>query len=400
MVTFVALLMFLQLGASGARATFFAALLFLPWVLKSFLRSWVRRIGSYRQMLHIIEWLLFGALMAVALSFPYGIGWVFTSLFTTSILCAWHELTARMYYERMLYPKFQRLWMIHKTISSQVAVIVTYGALIMLVSSLQVFFRNYRAAITSAWSMGCYITSGIFLAFVLYHMFVLRSPNIGDQTSRHSMSGSVMAEVHVIERIRRQPKWWVPVLSLFILLLPQSMMFLTRVLYLYDKASNGALECTMQEIGFAQGTIGVIAFCMGIMLGRSIMQRYDVCHFFWPLVASLGLSPAVYLAMTFAPPTELWQLSICTFMAQLLFGLGICVCRVPVQRISGERYRNTINLLYIPLVALCMIIPMALSGCMADLLGYRAFFAIDTLSAPIGWSIVWLLNRQATTSNG
>ena len=87
MVTFVALLMFLQCGASPARATLFSALLFLPWTLKSFVRSWVRRRGHFRHTIHWIEALLFLSLVLVALSFPYGQGALFASLMLTSMLC-------------------------------------------------------------------------------------------------------------------------------------------------------------------------------------------------------------------------------------------------------------------------------------------------------------------------
>ena len=119
MVTFVALLMFLQCGASPARATLFSALLFLPWTLKSFVRSWVRRRGHFRHTIHWIEALLFLSLVLVALSFPYGQGALFASLMLTSMLCALHELAARMYYERMLRPPLQLVFTGPKIFFSQ-----------------------------------------------------------------------------------------------------------------------------------------------------------------------------------------------------------------------------------------------------------------------------------------
>ena len=90
MVTFVALLMFLQRGVSPARATFFSALLFLPWMLKSFVRSWIRRRGHFRHTLHWIEAFLFLSLVLVALSFPYGQWALLGALMITSLLCSWH----------------------------------------------------------------------------------------------------------------------------------------------------------------------------------------------------------------------------------------------------------------------------------------------------------------------
>ena len=150
----------------------------------------------------------------------------------------------------------------------------------------------------------------------------------------------------------------------------------------------------MQEIGFAQGTVGVIAFSIGIALGRRLIARYTLHRLFWPLAVSVVLSPFVYLGMTVWPPQSLGQLCCCTMTAQLLFGLGLGICRLPVSAISGTRYRNTINMLQIPLVAAVMIVPMALSGWMVERLGYDTYFLVNALSAPVCLLGVYLLRRN------
>lgn len=390
MVTFVSLLMFLQLGVSQTLSTLLSAILFLPWVLKSFIRTWVRRAGYFRHFIHVSEALLAGCLFALAASFHYGVEWVFLSLFGISMLCAWHELLARMYYECMLRPKLQDIFNTHKVIYSHVAVIFTYGALILMVGSMEVFFRHIRRA----WAMGCYLTAGLFLFFAICHLFLLRSPSVEGGNQHYSVKGSVQAQLHVLQRIRHQKGWWVPVIALFFLLLPQSLMFYTRVLFLLDTKDNGGLHCTIQEVGFAQGTVGVLAFCLGITIGRGLLKWIPVTRIFWPLAIALGLSPAIYLLMTIEPPSTLGTLSMASFQAQLLFGMGLCVCRVFVKDISGDRYRNTVNLLYVPLIAFCMIVPMAASGWLAECLGYRSFFLLDAVSAPLGWGLVCLCRRR------
>lgn len=386
-VTYVALLMFLQLEMAPALATLLSAFLFLPWVLKSFMRSWVRRVGHFKQVLHIIEALLFVNLILLAFSFGTvndkwlnGKCLVFLALFLVSLLCAWHELAARMYYERMLRPVFQRILTAPKLASSQVAVIFTYGALIFLVGTLQVYFRQM---ISYSWAMGCYVAAGLFLLFAFHHMIWLRNPRVGDSGAKHSLGGSVKAELRIIDRIREQKGWWRPVLILFLLLLPQGLMFHARVLYLYMPRANNGLGCSIQEIGFAQGTVGVIAFSVGLFLGRRLVRHYSLERIFWPLALSLVLSPFVYLGMTIWPPQALWQLCLCTMIAQLLFGLGLGICRLPISAISGARYRNTINMLQIPLVSAALFVPMALSGLLVEQLGFNLYFLINALCAPV-----------------
>ena len=390
-VTYVALLMLLQLGVAPAMATLCSALLFIPWVLKSFMRSWVRRVGHFRQMLHLIEALLFVSLVFLAFSFRRGPVAVFFALLLVSLLCAWHELAARMYYERMLRPVFQKLLTAPKLAFSQVAVIFTYGALIFLVGTLQVYFRQM---IRYSWAMGCYVAAGLFLIFVFHHLIWLRSPRVGDGGAKHSVGASVKAELRIIDRIRHQEKWWQPVLILFLLLLPQGLMFFARVLYLYMSRAQNGLGCSMQEIGFAQGTVGVIAFSVGLFLGRRLIKHYSLERLFWPLALSIVLSPFVYYGMTIHQPESLWQLCLCTMTAQLLFGFGLGVCRLPISAISGARYRNTINMLQIPLVSAAMLLPMSISGWMVEQLGFSTYFLINALSAPVCLLGICLLKRR------
>ena len=387
-VTYVALLMLLQLEVRPAIATLLSALLFIPWVLKSFMRAWVKRVGNFKQMLHLIEALLFISLIFLAFSFRRGPAAVFCALMLVSLLCAWHELAARMYYERMLRPVFQRLLTAPKLAFSQVAVIFTYGALIFLVGTLQVYFRQM---IRYSWAMGCYVAAGLFLIFVFHHFIWLRSPRVGDSGSKHSVGASVKAELRIIDRIRHQEKWWQPVLILMSLLLPQGLMFHARVLYLYMTHAQGGLSCSIQEIGFAQGTVGVIAFSAGLFLGRRLIKHYSLERLFWPMALSIVLSPFVYYGMTIRPPESLWQLCLCTTTAQLLFGLGLGVCRLPISTISGARYRNTINMLQIPLVSVALLLPMAISGLLVEQLGFSTYFLINALCAPVCLLSVYLL---------
>ena len=390
MVTYVALLMLLQLELRPTVATLCSALLFIPWVLKSFMRSWVRRVGYFKQMLHLIEVLLFVSLVFLAFSFNRGPAAVFFSLLLVSLLCAWHELAARMYYERMLRPVFQKLLTGPKLACSQVAIIFTYGALIFLVGTLQVYFRQIRYS----WSVGCYVAAGLFLIFFFHHLIWLRNPRIGDSGAKHSVGASVKAELRIIDRIRHQEKWWQPVLILFLLLLPQGLMFHARVLYLYMSHLQGGLQCTMQEIGFAQGTVGVIAFSIGLFIGRSLIKHYSLERLFWPMAICIVLSPFVYLGMTFYPPQSLLYLCCCTMSAQLLFGLGIGICRLPISSISGARYRNTINMLQIPLVSAVLLVPMAMSGWLVEQLGFNSYFLVNSLCAPICLFGIYLLKRR------
>ena len=81
-------------------------------------------------------------------------------------------------------------------------------------------------------------------------------------------------------------------------------------------------------------------------------------------------------------------------MAQFCFGYGLNATRPFVRYISGERYRSTINYLYIPLVSLVMLLPMAASGWLVTLLGFHTFFLVDTLLALPAWMAARVAMRR------
>ena len=393
MVTFVALLMFVQQGAGWGRATLLCALLMLPWVLKSFSREKVRHFGHFAGVLKAIEWCMLAVLVGLAFAFDryrYSVPQIFGCLFLLSCLCAWHELAARMYYERMLFPRQQRLYNTSKIIFSQTAQVITYGVLIMAVGALQVFYHNRPDAMSFAWNVAVYMLAGVFMLLVLYNSFVLRRPLVGDDSRSGSFAHAVRAEVKVLDRIAHKPRWIAVVLGLFVVLLPQALMFHTRVLFLLASKADGGLGCTMLQVGFAQGTIGVMAFSIALGVGHRLLMRRGVRRTYLLFTVPLGLSPFVYWLMTTFPPANLFWLCCATFVAQFCFGLGLNLCVAFVRYISGERYRNTINYLYIPLVATVMIAPIAASGWLVQRLGFAQFFAVDALCALPAWAVAAL----------
>ena len=388
LVTFVALLMFVQQGVGWGEATLLCSLLTLPWVFKSFIRQKVRRFGHFATVLKGVEMCMLCLLFALAFAFDRyhaNVPQIFLCLLLLSVFCAWHELAARMYYERMLYPREQRLFNGSKILFSHTAQVVTYGVLIMTVGALQVFYHNRADAMSFAWTMAVYMLAGVFMLLVLSNCFLLRPASVGDEGQRSALAHAVRAEVRVIDRIAHKPHSLFVIAALAVVLLPQALMFHTRVLFLLAPKSDGGLGCTMLQVGFAQGTIGVMAFSFALAVGHRFLSHRPLPRTYPTLAFVLCLSPVVYWLMTLFPPASLTMLCVATFTAQLCFGLGLNLCVPFVRYISGERYRNTINYLYIPLVAFVMFVPIALSGSLLQRLGFSRFFAVDALCAFPAW---------------
>ena len=395
-VTFVSLLMFVQFGMDWGWASCCTALLLLPSVLKSYLRSKLRHAGHFKRNIHYTEFLLFCSLISIALYLNYYrvSAWLlFGLLMLVSLLCSVHELLGQMYYNRMLYPRQQRLYNKTKIFASQTTVIVTYGVLIISVGFLEIFFRSVRMA----WAMESYLVAGVFMLFAVYNVLVMQNPHVYNPYRYESLLHAFKNELRMVERIRRNPNSYRLIFSLAMLLLPQALMFNTRVFFLLANVEQGGLDCSIQDVGFAQGTVGVIAFSIGAVIGRALREHYGMNRVFWWLAVPLTFSPVFYMLMSQYPLVDNMQALCCmTFLAQFCFGWGLNICMAFVRPLSGERYRNTVGYLYIPLVAFVMFVPMALSGWLAAWLGFKTFFFIDACCAPLAWLILLLLKVKKT----
>ena len=136
MVTYVALLMFVQLGASFAKAALMAALLMLPSVLKLFL-GWKQKYNPYlKSMLIGVNLLLFAAFCLTAFVVDYvfsNIFVVFSATFLLALINAVNEKYIAVYYNNVLDKRAQSLLENYKFVATQVAFILTYGILIIFV---------------------------------------------------------------------------------------------------------------------------------------------------------------------------------------------------------------------------------------------------------------------------
>lgn len=373
-VTFVAMIIFLQMKMGVALSTLFASLLLLPWVVQPFVRRALpARVGHI--YICFVELLLTISLGVFALTMNGGKWCTMGMLMVISILSTWHDLLARRYYKCRVVCAKDNISSAIRTLSSQTATVFTYGLMIMIVGVLQIYFRH--KSVLYSWSLATYVLTGGYMLLFFANLLLIRGISYKYQSTPYVSPW-------------KRPQWLRQLFVLSLMLLPQGLMFYSRTAFLMARPQDGGLGCTLQDVGFAHGTIGVIAYLLGVVLGRNLQNRWSHDGIRKVLKLCLGLSPVVYLIMTYHRPDNILVLSMYTFVAQLMFGLGLNACSRYIEEISGERYQNAINPLYIPVISLSIVIPMVLSGLMLNVMSYRDFFMFDVLCAVLAWGIIWI----------
>lgn len=322
---------------------------------------------------------------------------LFTLLFLLTLNTAWHEVLAEASYWQMR-PRMRRFYEQPRLFVAQSLVVATYGLLIIFVASLEVLTHS----IYVSWAIGFRAAASILLLFFLWHSIAVPNASATQSPDRGADEGPAPSSAHsaAATTLPSHAKTWCKRFALlFLLLLPQSLMFYTRVLFLLATEDQGGLSCSLQELGYAHGVVGAIAFGLGAFLSQRFKTHKHLKHPHYPQqhvtkktqstshwcpplsCICLTLSPLVYLALSLNHPDTLWMLSLSTFAAQLLFGFGLhrTLSHFALPAFIGLR---------VPLVALAMFLPMALSGWMVSQMSFTQFFLVDSLCALLPLSLM------------
>lgn len=384
-VSFVSLLVFVQCGCNYSLAALLYALLFLPSVLKSLVHPLCLTVKECKRQILMTQLLLLSVHYLLIVSFPVTSSNVKVVVFLllmliSASLCAWHELLSEHYYNNALTRYGRRALRGVKVFASLAAQVLTYGLLIVIAGNFQWYFRNMDDTMSYSWAFVIGLVSVVMMICLLANLKMpVEDGSCSDFVGNDRM---LFGMVEMKPKLRTVWSKRMPIAVCVLMLLPQSLLFATRVFFLLSDKDEGGLGCSLMDVGFAQGTVGVIAFSFGIILGHFVIKRYGWRRTFPPLSAVLGLSPLFYFLMSIGCVSDgFFAVCLMTFLSQLCFGMGVNSCRMLAEHISGKKYSSTVNVLNIPLVALAMVLPIALSGVLLICMGFERFFALCVLMA-------------------
>ena len=86
--------------------------------------------------------------------------------------------------------------------------------------------------------------------------------------------------------------------------LPEAMCIKLVQPFLVAPRDTGGLGLTTAEVGFVNGTVGVIALLAGGILGGLAIARDGLKAWLWPMALSLTLPCAFYCWLAISQPTE------------------------------------------------------------------------------------------------
>ena len=392
-VMVISMVMYKRLGLSNEEITLYTSWLYLPWVIKPFWSPFVDVLKSKRWWILAMQMLVGAALGGVAFTIP-------TSQWLQGTLCffwlmafssATHDIAADGFYMLGLNHHQQVTFVGIRSTFYRIATIFGQGLLIMLAGNLEVITRNVRYS----WSLMFYFMLGIFILLWLFHHAVLPRPS-EDSEHRHSTLREVFGELWLtFVTFFRKPQVWVGICFLLLYRMPEGLLVKISPLFLIDSVRKGGLGLSPAELGFVQGTVGVVGLTIGGILGGLAAGRHGLKHWLWPMVCAITLPDLVYVYLSYALPSSLAVINVCVFVEQFGYGFGFTAYMLYMVYFSRGEHKTSHFALCTAFMALSMMLPGMVAGYLQELLGYQWFFILVVITCCITFLVTSFVRIDA-----
>jgi PAT family beta-lactamase induction signal transducer AmpG len=249
------------------------------------------------------------------------------------------------------------------------------GLLIILAGSLE----KTTGKIPLAWSITFFIMAGLFIAFMVYHRFLLPRP--AEDTGKEAETPRMVLIEFGNTFKSFFTKKGIGLAIAFILLyrLAEAMLVKLASPFLLDAREIGGLGLGTQEVGLVYGTVGVIALTLGGIIGGIVASRNGLKHWLWPMALAITLPNAAYLLLSHYQPDSFLWVNIAVAIEQFGYGFGFTAYMLYLIYFSQGEHKTAHYSICTGFMALGMMLPGMAAGWIQEQLGYDRFFILIML---------------------
>ena len=385
----ISLILYKRLGLSNTDITLYTSWLYLPWVIKPLWSPFVDMLRTKRWWIVTMQVLIGASLAGVAFTIPADF-WLQGSLaffWLMAFSSATHDIAADGFYMLGLDQHEQAYFVGIRSTFYRIATIFSSGLLVGLAGALQVLTRSIRYS----WSLVFYLMAGLFVAFWLYHNWMLPRPSEDADRGRKTASDIFREFRDTVVTFFQKPQVWVGICFMLFYRMPEGLLAKVSALFLVDKVSNGGLGLSDGEFGLVQGTVGVIGLTLGGILGGICASRDGLKRWLWPMVMAITLPDLVYVYLSYIQPSSLINISVCIFIEQFGYGFGFSAYMLYLIYYSQGEHKTAHYALCTAFMALSMMIPGLFAGALQESVGYPVFFLIVVGACAMTYIVTALL---------
>ncbi len=382
----VSVLFFQGMGLSNAEITLYTSWLYLPWVIKPLWSPIVDIFKTKRRWIVSMQLIVGVALGGLALSIPLPGYFKYTMAFFWLIAfsSATHDIAADGFYMLGLSQKNQSFFVGIRSTFYRLAMITGQGILIIIAGYLQ----TKVPSIAKAWSYTFLILTVLFLAFFVYHKFILPYPKVDVSSVKDKSKNFLKDFFETFVNFLTKKDIGLILAFLLIYRFGEAQLVKIAPLFLKGARSTGGLGLSLEEIGFAYGTVGVIALTLGGILGGFLASKDGLKKWFWWMFAAINIPHILYIYMSYAMPSNFLIINLCVAGEQFGYGFGFTAYMLYMIYVSEGNFKTAHYAICTGFMALGMMIPGMFSGWIQEQIGYPHFFLWVLITMLPGYFIV------------
>lgn len=380
-VNTLTVLMYVKMGVSMSDMAFFTGWLYLPWVIKPFWSPFIDLFRTKRFWTLAMQ-----ALLAICMA---GVGFLLPLpfFFAASLVCFWimafasstHDIAADGYYMLELTPHDQAAYVGVRSTFYRIASIVGQGGLVMVAGLLE----NRLESVSMAWSSVFLLLSAIFTLIFFYHLRYLPVAPADHPAPEPRNAVDIVREFGMtFATFFRKPGIIAALLFMLFYRLPEALCIKLVQPFLVASRESGGLGLSTIEVGFVNGTMGVIALLAGGILGGVMIASGGLKKWLWPMAMALTLPCLVYCWLAISQPQDFTLICSAIAIEQFGYGFGFTAFMLYLIYFSRGDWQTSHYAFCTAFMALGMMLPGMAAGWLYETLSH---FSIMTDVIPSGF---------------
>lgn len=255
----------------------------------------------------------------------------------------------------------------------------------------QADFEALSGNIPFAWTIVFAIIALIFMAFFLYHRFVLPKP-AEDKPNKTEGRSIISDFLETFAEFFRKKNIAVVLIFLLVYRLGESQLVKLASPFLLDSRELNGLGLTTGDLGLLYGTIGMLSLTFGGIIGGIAASRKGLKYWIWWMVIAMNLPNLVYVFLSFTMPSSLWITGGSIAIEQFGYGFGFTAYMLYMIYVSEGKHKTAHFAITTGFMALGMMIPGMISGWLQEIIGYKNFFVWVMLCTIPSFLVIPFLN--------
>ena len=370
-VNVIAQQMLISMQVPNEQITRWLGVLSLAWGIKWLWSPFLELAPSKKSVVIVFQ--LVGAaglaLTAIALHLPAFFVIAIAALSLVSLASATHDVCSDGLYIASLDNKAQAEYAGWQGAFFNVARFVSAGGLLILAGSLET-----SIGVQGAWTVIFLMLAAAMVLLGLYNAWALPGTrNVpADAGSAADVSRTLW---HVIQDFLRKPGIWLAILFIILFRASEGQIQTIGPIFLRAARDLGGLGLTTDQVGWAYGTAGTIAFIAGSIVGGYFAAWLGLKRAMVWLILAMNLPSVAFVFLSTAMPTNFGIIAAALSLEMFGYGFGfVGVILYLMQVVSVGRYQTAHYAIGSGVMGLGMSLFRTISGDIQVALGYQNFF--------------------------